>query len=55
MLALNAPGEELTVMDRKEIVALLDEETRNIKHLVDEESPAPPMVVAPVAAEGATV
>ncbi len=42
-------------LDRKDIVALLDEETRNIKHLVDEESPAPPLVVAPVAVEGATI
>jgi cell division protease FtsH len=39
-------------LDRKDIVALLDEETRNIKHLVDEESAAPPLIVAPVAASG---
>jgi cell division protease FtsH len=34
-------------LDRKEIEALLDPETRNIKHSVDEESPTPPLIVAP--------
>jgi cell division protease FtsH len=39
-------------LDRKEIEGLVDPETRSIKHTVDEESPAPPLIVAPTAAVG---
>ena len=42
-------------LDRKEIVALLDEETRNIKHLTDGDAMAPPVIVAPAPAGGAAV
>jgi cell division protease FtsH len=39
-------------LDRKEIEGLVDPETRSIKHTVDEEAPAPPLIVAPTAAVG---
>jgi cell division protease FtsH len=39
-------------LDRKEIEGLLDPETRSIKHPVDEESPAPPLILAPAPAVG---
>jgi cell division protease FtsH len=37
-------------LDRKEIEALLDPETRNIKHIVDEEAPPAQVVFAPMEA-----
>ena len=39
-------------LDRKEIQVLLDPETRAIKHTVDEESPARPLILAPAPAVG---